>query len=86
MKLIKLKLQGQHLPAVLPPVMKQAPVFSPLMSARFGTYEYIITYCSEVKNTVNRSQTQALITQRELSESAKKPQCSGLGNYTKSLS
>ncbi|NXG14071.1 ITSN2 protein, partial [Grallaria varia] len=36
MKLIKLTLQGQHLPAVLPPVMKQAPVFSPLMSARFG--------------------------------------------------
>uniref|UniRef100_A0A663ET85 Intersectin 2 n=1 Tax=Aquila chrysaetos chrysaetos TaxID=223781 RepID=A0A663ET85_AQUCH len=36
MKLIKLKLQGQHLPAVLPPVMKQTPVFSPLMSARFG--------------------------------------------------
>uniref|UniRef100_A0A663ETS6 Intersectin 2 n=1 Tax=Aquila chrysaetos chrysaetos TaxID=223781 RepID=A0A663ETS6_AQUCH len=33
MKLIKLKLQGQHLPAVLPPVMKQTPVFSPLMSA-----------------------------------------------------
>lgn len=43
MKLIKLKLQGQHLPSVLPPVMKQTPVFSPLMSARFGTYEYIIT-------------------------------------------
>uniref|UniRef100_A0A8B9GHJ6 Intersectin 2 n=1 Tax=Amazona collaria TaxID=241587 RepID=A0A8B9GHJ6_9PSIT len=36
MKLIKLKLQGQQLPAVLPPVMKQIPVFSPLMSARFG--------------------------------------------------
>ncbi|XP_053139860.1 intersectin-2 isoform X2 [Hemicordylus capensis] len=36
MKLIKLKLQGQHLPAVLPPIMKQAPVFSPLISARFG--------------------------------------------------
>ncbi|NXB79467.1 ITSN2 protein, partial [Donacobius atricapilla] len=36
MKLIKLKLQGQHLPSVLPPVMKQTPVFSPLMSARFG--------------------------------------------------
>ncbi|XP_009576513.1 PREDICTED: intersectin-2-like, partial [Fulmarus glacialis] len=36
MKLIKLKLQGQHLPAILPPVMKQTPVFSPLMSARFG--------------------------------------------------
>uniref|UniRef100_A0A8B9QH80 Intersectin 2 n=1 Tax=Apteryx owenii TaxID=8824 RepID=A0A8B9QH80_APTOW len=36
MKLIKLKLQGQHLPMVLPPVMKQTPVFSPLMSARFG--------------------------------------------------
>lgn len=38
MKLIKLKLQGQHLPMVLPPVMKQTPVLSPLMSARFGTY------------------------------------------------
>lgn len=36
MKLIKLKLQGQNLPAVLPPVMKQTPVYSPLMSARFG--------------------------------------------------
>nr|XP_047921665.1 intersectin-2 isoform X4 [Anser cygnoides] len=36
MKLIKLKLQGQHLPMVLPPVMKQSPVLSPLMSARFG--------------------------------------------------
>uniref|UniRef100_A0A8C3LAR3 Intersectin 2 n=1 Tax=Chrysolophus pictus TaxID=9089 RepID=A0A8C3LAR3_CHRPC len=33
MKLIKLKLQGQHLPMVLPPVMKQTPVLSPLMSA-----------------------------------------------------
>lgn len=43
MKLIKLKLQGQHLPMVLPPVMKQSPVLSPLMSARFGTYLYIIT-------------------------------------------
>uniref|UniRef100_A0A8B9GHN5 Intersectin 2 n=1 Tax=Amazona collaria TaxID=241587 RepID=A0A8B9GHN5_9PSIT len=37
MKLIKLKLQGQQLPAVLPPVMKQIPVFSPLMSARMGS-------------------------------------------------
>lgn len=36
MKLIKLKLQGQHLPVVLPPIMKQPPVFSPLISARFG--------------------------------------------------
>ncbi|XP_044275174.1 intersectin-2 isoform X2 [Varanus komodoensis] len=36
MKLIKLKLQGQPLPVILPPVMKQAPIFSPLMSARFG--------------------------------------------------
>ncbi|XP_077173072.1 intersectin-2 isoform X2 [Paroedura picta] len=36
MKLIKLKLQGQPLPVILPPIMKQAPVFSPLMSARFG--------------------------------------------------
>ncbi|XP_019392851.1 PREDICTED: intersectin-2 isoform X1 [Crocodylus porosus] len=37
MKLIKLKLQGQHLPMVLPPIMKQPPVvFSPLISARFG--------------------------------------------------
>nr|XP_016851724.1 PREDICTED: intersectin-2 isoform X3 [Anolis carolinensis] len=36
MKLIKLKLQGQPLPVVLPPVMKQSPVFSPLISARFG--------------------------------------------------
>ncbi|XP_061463514.1 intersectin-2 isoform X3 [Rhineura floridana] len=36
MKLIKLKLQGQPLPVVLPPIMKQAPVFSPLISARFG--------------------------------------------------
>lgn len=43
MKLIKLKLQGQHLPMVLPPIMKQPPVvFSPLISARFGTYEYLI--------------------------------------------
>ncbi|XP_012385835.1 intersectin-2 [Dasypus novemcinctus] len=36
MKLIKLKLQGQQLPVVLPPIMKQAPMFSPLISARFG--------------------------------------------------
>ncbi|XP_058407678.1 intersectin-2 isoform X4 [Diceros bicornis minor] len=36
MKLIKLKLQGQQLPMVLPPVMKQPPMFSPLISARFG--------------------------------------------------
>ncbi|XP_050806495.1 intersectin-2 isoform X3 [Gopherus flavomarginatus] len=36
MKLIKLKLQGQHLPVVLPPIMKQPPVFSPLISTRFG--------------------------------------------------
>ncbi|XP_032069539.1 intersectin-2 isoform X3 [Thamnophis elegans] len=36
MKLIKLKLQGQSLPMVLPPIMKQTPAFSPLMSARFG--------------------------------------------------
>ncbi|KAM4771591.1 intersectin-2 [Rhinophrynus dorsalis] len=36
MKLIKLKLQGQSLPMVLPPVMKQPPVFSPLSSARYG--------------------------------------------------
>uniref|UniRef100_A0A5F4WKK8 Intersectin 2 n=1 Tax=Callithrix jacchus TaxID=9483 RepID=A0A5F4WKK8_CALJA len=36
MKLIKLKLQGQRLPVVLPPIMKQPPLFSPLISARFG--------------------------------------------------
>ncbi|XP_054975715.1 intersectin-2 isoform X1 [Sorex araneus] len=36
MKLIKLKLQGQQLPVVLPPIMKQPPMFSPLLSARFG--------------------------------------------------
>ncbi|XP_032149856.1 intersectin-2 isoform X6 [Sapajus apella] len=36
MKLIKLKLQGQQLPVVLPPIMKQPPLFSPLISARFG--------------------------------------------------
>nr|XP_056712131.1 intersectin-2 [Euleptes europaea] len=36
MKLIKLRLQGQPLPVILPPIMKQPPVFSPLMSARFG--------------------------------------------------
>ncbi|KAM4867524.1 intersectin-2 isoform 4-T5 [Thomomys bottae] len=36
MKLIKLKLQGQQLPVVLPPIMKQPPIFSPLISARFG--------------------------------------------------
>ncbi|XP_070789230.1 intersectin-2 isoform X3 [Pituophis catenifer annectens] len=36
MKLIKLKLQGQSLPMVLPPIMKQTPAFSPLISARFG--------------------------------------------------
>ncbi|KAJ6650340.1 hypothetical protein lerEdw1_013377 [Lerista edwardsae] len=36
MKLIKLKLQGQSLPVVLPPIMKEPPVFSPLISARFG--------------------------------------------------
>ncbi|XP_029451899.1 intersectin-2 isoform X2 [Rhinatrema bivittatum] len=36
MKLIKLKLQGQLLPVVLPSVMKQAPMFSPLTSARYG--------------------------------------------------
>ncbi|XP_039094264.1 intersectin-2 [Hyaena hyaena] len=35
MKLIKLKLQGQQLPVVLPPIMKQPPMFSPLISARF---------------------------------------------------
>lgn len=38
MKLIKLKLQGQQLPMVLPPIMKQPPMFSPLISARFGMY------------------------------------------------
>ncbi|KAK2096402.1 Intersectin-2 [Saguinus oedipus] len=36
MKLIKLKLQGQQLPVVLPPIMKQPPLFSPLISVRFG--------------------------------------------------
>uniref|UniRef100_A0A6I8PEI2 Intersectin 2 n=1 Tax=Ornithorhynchus anatinus TaxID=9258 RepID=A0A6I8PEI2_ORNAN len=36
MKLIKLKLQGQHLPMILPPIMKQPPMISPLISARFG--------------------------------------------------
>ncbi|XP_069461955.1 intersectin-2 isoform X2 [Ambystoma mexicanum] len=36
MKFIKLKLQGQLLPTVLPLSMKQPPVFSPLMSARYG--------------------------------------------------
>ncbi|XP_018431025.1 PREDICTED: intersectin-2 [Nanorana parkeri] len=36
MKFIKLKLQGQNLPMILPPVMKQPPVFSPLMSSRYG--------------------------------------------------
>ncbi|KAM9315865.1 intersectin-2 [Gastrophryne carolinensis] len=36
MKLIKLKLQGQHLPMILPPVMKQPPMVSPLMSSRYG--------------------------------------------------
>ncbi|XP_072263549.1 intersectin-2 isoform X1 [Pyxicephalus adspersus] len=36
MKLIKLKLQGQNLPMILPAVMKQPPVFSPLMSSRYG--------------------------------------------------
>ncbi|OCT79044.1 hypothetical protein XELAEV_18030140mg [Xenopus laevis] len=36
MKFIKLKLQGQSLPLVLPPVMKQSPVFSPLSSSRYG--------------------------------------------------
>ncbi|XP_041419514.1 intersectin-2 isoform X2 [Xenopus laevis] len=36
MKLIKLKLQGQSLPLVLPPVMKQPPVFSPLSASRYG--------------------------------------------------
>ncbi|XP_069092135.1 intersectin-2 isoform X1 [Pleurodeles waltl] len=36
MKLIKLKLQGQLLPTILPPSMKQPPVLSPLMSARYG--------------------------------------------------
>ncbi|XP_060267889.1 intersectin-2 isoform X2 [Ovis aries] len=36
MKLIKLKLQGQQLPVVLPPIMKQPPMFSPLISARFA--------------------------------------------------
>lgn len=40
MKLIKLKLQGQPLPVVLPPTMKQPPAFSPLISARFGNHEY----------------------------------------------
>uniref|UniRef100_A0A670IBK9 Intersectin 2 n=1 Tax=Podarcis muralis TaxID=64176 RepID=A0A670IBK9_PODMU len=39
MKLIKLKLQGQPLPVVLPPTMKQPPAFSPLISARFGNHE-----------------------------------------------
>lgn len=42
MKLIKLKLQGQSLPVVLPPIMKQPPVFSPLISARFGNQKYLI--------------------------------------------
>lgn len=42
MKLIKLKLQGQQLPMVLPPIMKQPPMFSPLISARFGIYLLII--------------------------------------------
>uniref|UniRef100_A0A670ICB5 Intersectin 2 n=1 Tax=Podarcis muralis TaxID=64176 RepID=A0A670ICB5_PODMU len=37
MKLIKLKLQGQPLPVVLPPTMKQPPAFSPLISARMGS-------------------------------------------------
>uniref|UniRef100_A0A6I8P4H2 Intersectin 2 n=1 Tax=Ornithorhynchus anatinus TaxID=9258 RepID=A0A6I8P4H2_ORNAN len=32
MKLIKLKLQGQHLPMILPPIMKQPPMISPLIS------------------------------------------------------
>lgn len=41
MKLIKLKLQGQQLPVVLPPIMKQPPMFSPLISARFGMYAFI---------------------------------------------
>lgn len=41
MKLIKLKLQGQQLPVVLPPIMKQPPMFSPLISARFGMYLWI---------------------------------------------
>ena len=41
MKLIKLKLQGQQLPLVLPPIMKQPPMFSPLISARFGMYAFI---------------------------------------------
>ncbi|XP_068136346.1 intersectin-2 isoform X2 [Hyperolius riggenbachi] len=36
MKLIKLKLQGQNLPMILPPVMKQPPIISPLMSSRYG--------------------------------------------------
>ncbi|CAH2245878.1 intersectin-2 isoform X1 [Pelobates cultripes] len=36
MKLIKLKLQGQILPAILPPSMKQPPIISPLMSSRYG--------------------------------------------------
>nr|XP_033795672.1 intersectin-2 isoform X2 [Geotrypetes seraphini] len=36
MKLIKLKLQGTLLPLVLPPVMKQSPILSPLTSARYG--------------------------------------------------
>ncbi|XP_039604900.1 intersectin-2-like isoform X1 [Polypterus senegalus] len=36
MKLIKLKLQGQLLPSTLPPVMKQLPVPSSLVSSRFG--------------------------------------------------
>ncbi|XP_078503832.1 intersectin-2 isoform X6 [Lissotriton helveticus] len=36
MKLIKLKLQGQLLPTILPPSMKQPPGLSPLMSARYG--------------------------------------------------
>ncbi|XP_075717099.1 intersectin-2 isoform X4 [Rhinoderma darwinii] len=36
MKLIKLKLQGHTLPMILPHVMKQPPVFSPLMSSRYA--------------------------------------------------
>uniref|UniRef100_A0A8C6VTC1 Intersectin 2 n=1 Tax=Naja naja TaxID=35670 RepID=A0A8C6VTC1_NAJNA len=43
MKLIKLKLQGQSLPLVLPPIMKQTPAFSPLISARMGSMPNLST-------------------------------------------
>lgn len=42
MKLIKLKLQGQPLPDILPPIMKHPSVLSPLISARFGNHDYSI--------------------------------------------